>query len=141
MYVCIGCACMQTCVCMHAWVYEYLTHVCSYMCICTHAYMYFFAITPPPAPLSIEVGRAGFDTPPIFKSFLRLCSYFIPVCSIVKLLSLGTVDDLMHYCKRPKSECNSASGRPRHLGVIVSTILQTCMKLLYNICLHLTVRR
>ena len=25
-------------------------------------------------------------------------SYFIPVCSMVKLLPLGTVDDLMHYC-------------------------------------------
>ena len=25
----------------------------------------------------------------------------------------------MHYCKRPKAECNSASGRPRYRGVIV----------------------
>ena len=25
----------------------------------------------------------------------------------------------MHYCTRPKAECNSASGRPRYLGVIV----------------------
>ena len=54
MYVCIGC------VCMHAWVYEYLTHVCSNMCMCTHAYMYFWQYPPPP---SIEVGRAGFAPP------------------------------------------------------------------------------
>ena len=47
------------------------------------------------------------------------------VCSIVKLLPLGTVDDLVHYCTRPMTSCNSASGRPRHLGVIVLTILQT----------------
>ena len=38
----------------------------------------------------------------------------MPVCSIVKLLPLSTVDDLMHYCTRPAS-CNSASGRPWHL--------------------------
>ena len=37
-------------------------------------------------------------------------SYFMPVCSM---------DDLMHYCTRPKAECNSASGRPRYRGVIV----------------------
>ena len=29
------------------------------------------------------------------------------------------MDDLMHYCTRPKAECNSASGRPRYRGVIV----------------------
>ena len=29
------------------------------------------------------------------------------------------VDDLMHYCTRPKAECKSASGRPRYRGVIV----------------------
>ena len=45
----------------------------------------------------------------------------MPVCSIVKLLPLGTVDDLMHYCTRPSALGNSASGRPRHLGVIVWT--------------------
>ena len=50
-------------------------------------------------------------------------SYFMPVCSIVKLLPLGTVDDLMS-----SASCNSASGRPRHLGVIVLTILQMGMK-------------
>ena len=49
----------------------------------------------------------------------------MPVCSIVKLLPLGTVDDLMHYCTWPSASCNSASGRPWHLGVIVLTILQT----------------
>ena len=36
-----------------------------------------------------------------------------------KLLPRGAVDDLMHYCTRPKAECNSASGRPRYRGVIV----------------------
>ena len=36
----------------------------------------------------------------------------MPVCSIVKTLPQGAVDDLMHYCKRPKAECNSASGPP-----------------------------
>ena len=46
-------------------------------------------------------------------------SYFMPVCNIVKLLPRGAVDDLMHYCTRPKAECNSASGRPRYRGVIV----------------------
>ena len=52
-------------------------------------------------------------------------SYFMPV---VKLLPLGTVNDLMHYCTPPSALCNSASGRPRHLGVIVLNILQTGMK-------------
>ena len=58
----------------------------------------------------------------------------MPVCSIVKLLPLGTVDDLMHYCTRPSVSCNSASGRPQPLGVIIWTILQTGMKKLYNMC-------
>ena len=40
----------------------------------------------------------------------------MPICSIVNLLPLGTVDDLMHYCTRPSASCNSVSGRPRHLG-------------------------
>ena len=57
----------------------------------------------------------------------------MPVCSIVELLPLGTVDDLMHYCTQPSASCNSASGRPRHLGVIVLTILQTGMKYLYTV--------
>ena len=61
----------------------------------------------------------------------------MPVCSIVKLLPLGTVDDLMHYCIRPSASGNSASGGPRHLRVIVLTILQTGMKKLYNIVLLL----
>ena len=60
------------------------------------------------------------------------------VCSIVKLLSLGTVDDPMHYCTRPSAPRNSASGRPRHLGVIVLTILQTCMKSLYTYLILMT---
>ena len=51
----------------------------------------------------------------------------MPVCSTVKLLLLGTAGDLMHYCTRPSASCNNASGRPRHLGVIVWTILQTGM--------------
>ena len=54
--------------------------------------------------------------------------FAMPVCSIVKLLPLGTVDDLMHYCTRPSASCNSASCRPRHLGVIVLTILHTGIK-------------
>ena len=33
----------------------------------------------------------------------------MPVCRIVKLLPLGTVIDLMHYCKWPLASCNSAS--------------------------------
>ena len=33
----------------------------------------------------------------------------------------------------PSASCNSASGRPRHLGVIVLTTLQTGMKQLYTI--------
>ena len=52
----------------------------------------------------------------------------MPVCSIVKLLPLSTMDDLMHYCPPPSALSNSASGRPRHLGVIVLTILQTGMQ-------------
>ena len=36
----------------------------------------------------------------------------MPVCSIVKTITPRAVDDLMHYCTRPKSECNSASGCP-----------------------------
>ena len=28
----------------------------------------------------------------------------MPVCSIVILLPLGTMDDLMHYCTRPKAK-------------------------------------
>ena len=50
------------------------------------------------------------------------------VSSIVKLFPLGTVDDLMHHCTRPSTLCDSASGRPRHLGVMVLTIQQTGMK-------------
>ena len=54
-------------------------------------------------------------------------------------VTFGTVGDLMQfnlvYCTRPKSSCNSASGRPWHLGVIVLTILQTGMKKLYNMTL------
>ena len=57
----------------------------------------------------------------------------MPVCSIVKLLPLSPMDDLMHYRTRPSASCNSASGRPRHLRVIVLTILQTGMKKQYNI--------
>ena len=43
---------------MHAWLYEYLTHVCAYMRM--HAYMYFWQYPPP----HIEVGRAGIAPPP-----------------------------------------------------------------------------
>ena len=46
-----------------------------------------------------------------------LYSYFMPVCSIVELLSRGAVDDLMHYCR--------SSGVPRGNRL---TILQTGMK-------------
>ena len=54
----------------------------------------------------------------------------MPVCSVVKLLPLGAVDDLMHYCTRPSASCYSASDRPQHVGVIVLTILQTVYFLL-----------
>ena len=37
----------------------------------------------------------------------------MPVCIIVKLLPLGTKDNLMHYCTRPKAKCNCASGLSR----------------------------
>ena len=37
----------------------------------------------------------------------------MPVCSIVRLLSLGTVDDLMHYCTRPPASCIRSSTAPR----------------------------
>ena len=56
----------------------------------------------------------------------------MPVCTIVKVLPLGTVDDLMHSCTRLSASCNSPSGRPRHLGVIVLTILQTDLKQMYT---------
>ena len=49
----------------------------------------------------------------------------MPICSIVKLLPLGPLEDLMYYCTWPSALYNSASGHPRHLGVIVLTILQT----------------
>ena len=45
-------------------------------------------------------------------------SYFMLVCSIVKLLLRRAVGDLMHYCTRLKAECNSVSGHPRYRGVI-----------------------
>ena len=48
-----------------------------------------------------------------------LHTYFMPVCSIVKLLPRCAVDNLMHFCTRPKVECNSASGRARYRGLIV----------------------
>ena len=35
------------------------------------------------------------------------------------ILPRGDVDDLIHYCTRPKAECNSASGRPGYREVIV----------------------
>ena len=44
-------------------------------------------------------------------------SYFMPVCSTVQTITLrcrGRRDALLHM-----AECNSASGRPRHSGVIV----------------------
>ena len=48
--------------------------------------------------------------------------YTVISCLLVvlsKLLPQGAVDDLMHYCMRPKAESNRASGRPRYRGVIV----------------------
>ena len=56
----------------------------------------------------------------------------MPVCSIVKLLPLGTVDDLMHYCTRPSASCNSASGRPWHLGVIVYSYFMPVCSIVYK---------
>ena len=55
-------------------------------------------------------------------SSLFVVKYTFISCLFVvlsKLLPRGAVDDLMHYCTRPKAECNSASGRPRYRGVIV----------------------
>ena len=57
----------------------------------------------------------------------------MPVCSIVRLLPIGAMDDLMQYFTLPTALCNSASGGPPHRGVIVLTILQTGMKYLYII--------
>ena len=54
------------------------------------------------------------------------------ICRIVQLLPLGTVDDLMHHCTQLSASCNSASGHPWRLRVIVLTILQTGMKYLYK---------
>ena len=67
----------------------------------------------------------------VFKIFIWegiLYSYFMPVCSIVRLSPLGAVDNQMHYCTQPTASCNSASGRLHHLGLTVLTILQTGMK-------------
>ena len=55
-----------------------------------------------------------------FRVFTILYSYFMPVCSIVKTITLRCLNDLMHYFTRPKAECKSASGRPRYGGEIVS---------------------
>ena len=60
----------------------------------------------------------------------------MPVCSIVKLLPLGTVDNLMHYCTQPSASCNSASGRPRHLGVIVYSYFVPVCSIVKNITLR-----
>ena len=57
-----------------------------------------------------------------FITHLARTHYTVISCLFVvqsKLLSRGTVDDLMHYCTRPKAECNSALGCPRFRGVIV----------------------
>ena len=59
----------------------------------------------------------------------------MPVCSIVKPLPLGTVDDLMHYCTRPSAACNSASGRPRHLRVIVYSYFMPVYSIVKTIAL------
>ena len=61
----------------------------------------------------------------------------MPVGRLVKLLPLGTVDDLMHNCIRPSASCSSSSGRPWHLGVIVLTILHTGKKRLQSSLLNL----
>ena len=50
----------------------------------------------------------------VYKFMFIQYSFFILFCSIVKLLPLGTVDDLMHYCTRPKARCNNASGHPQN---------------------------
>ena len=55
---------------------------------------------------------------PLFGQYMRfLYSYFMPICSIVKTIALRCrelPDALLH-----KAECNSASGRQQHQGVIV----------------------
>ena len=50
-------------------------------------------------------------------AYFRVISCLFVVKS--KLLTRGAVGDLMHYCRRLKAECNSASGRPRYRGIIV----------------------
>ena len=35
------------------------------------------------------------------------------------------MDNLMHYCTRPKAECNKASGRPQYRGIIVDYTTKT----------------
>ena len=61
----------------------------------------------------------------------------MPICSIKsKLLPRGAVDDLMHYCARPKAECNSASGRPRYRwgkGLTIKTGMHEITVLLPNL--------
>ena len=38
----------------------------------------------------------------------------MPVCRLINYYPLGTVDDLLNYCTRPSTSCNSVSDRPRH---------------------------
>ena len=63
----------------------------------------------------------------------------MPVCSIVKLLPLDTMGDLMHHCTRLNASCNSQSGRPQHLEVLVLTMRQTGMNTLVNVYVDLVV--
>ena len=50
----------------------------------------------------------------------------MPVFVWSKLLPRGAVDKLMHYCMRPKAECNSASGRPWYrYFMLVCSIVKT----------------
>ena len=46
-----------------------------------------------------------------------LITLYISTLGNNKLLPLGAVDDLMHYCMRPVASCNSAPGRSRYRGV------------------------
>ena len=65
--------------------------------------------------------------PIIFDDRLRK-SHINRTTLLFVLLPLGAVDNLMHYYTRPLASCNSALGRPQHLGAIILTILQAGMK-------------
>ena len=97
----------RDCVCMHAWVYEYLTHVYAYLCMCTHAYMYFWQypplppkysswprwVWPPnieklPTPMLIEINN-GQPIPLMWYIFILLFFRILALENIAKILPTG----------------------------------------------------